>query len=114
MDQGVSRVPIVRAVSGQLGEEGVRNALGDLMAIGFLVELLVADYLQRSPEALRDELVEAIRSAGKETSQLAGLAPNEEAAELLADITVRMHDALDGYLDRALERLAAARAHARP
>ena len=103
-------MPIVRTGSAQLGEEGVRNALGDLMAIGFLVELLVADYLQRTSEPLRDRLVAAIRAAGKETSELAGLAADEEAAELLADITVRMHDAIDGYLDRALERIDAARA----
>jgi hypothetical protein len=93
-----------------MDEEAIRNVFADEMACGFLVELLLTDYLKRMPEPIRPGLVAAMRQTGRRIDHYAGLAKDERTAELLADVTVRMHDALDGYLDRALARLAAGQA----
>ena len=78
--------------------------MADQMACGFLLELLLADYLKRMPLGLRPGLVELIRTVGKRTFQLSDQPLNDEAAELLADVAVRMQGALDQYLSRALSR----------
>jgi hypothetical protein len=93
-----------------MDEEHLRNVFADQMAAGFIVELLLVDKLKSWPVEIRAQLVQAMRQSGRRTDQFAGAARNEAEAELLADVTVRMHRALDGYLDRALARLEAGEA----
>lgn len=92
-----------------MDDESLRNALADQMASGFLLELLLVDKLDSIPDELRDHWLELVRTTGRRTDQFAGLARSEEQAELVADITVRSHAALDGYLERAMARLEAGR-----
>jgi len=89
-----------------LDDDVLRNVMADQMACSMLVEILLVQYLNRfsTPED-RLEIVEAIRRSGRKTDHFAGRASTEALAELLADVTVRMHSALDGYLERALARL---------
>jgi hypothetical protein len=92
-----------------MDEEAIRNTMADQMACAFIVEILLVGYLKQFPAgAARDSIVETIKKTGRRTDQFAGLAKTDRMAELLSDVTVRMHSALDGYLERALARLAAA------
>lgn len=90
-----------------MDDQHLRNIAADQMAVGFIVELLLVDKLKSWPDEIRARLVQTLRDAARRTDQLAGTASNDHEAEVLADVTVRMHIAMDGYIDRALARLAA-------
>lgn len=87
-------------------EEAFRDLAADVMAQGFLTELLLTRFLKDHMSEYRAELVEAIKKSGRRTDHF-GQASSDQLAELHADVTVRMHSALDGYLKRAMARLAA-------
>ena len=89
-------------------EEAFRNIAADNMALGFIVEILLAKYLKSFPPRERSVLVESIKQTGRETNHLRGVTEGDEAmSELLADVVVRMHGALDGYVARAFARIGA-------
>ena len=86
-------------------EEAFRNVAADNMALGFI---LLAKHLKSFPPRERSVLVETLKKQGRETDHLQGLTRGDEAmSELLADVVVRMHEALDGYVARAFVRIGA-------
>ena len=88
-------------------EEQLRNIAADQMANAFITEILLCRYFKAHPEEMWDELGDHMVEVGKRTDHFTGIAKTEEEAEVFADVVVKMHDALRGYVDRALLRARA-------
>lgn len=88
-------------------DDQLRNLAADSMAQGFLVEILLTDYLRRWGGD-RFDMAQTILDVGQRTDEFAGLVEDFAEAEVFADVVVRMHEALDGYVGRALKRAEAA------
>lgn len=87
-------------------DDQLRNLAADSMAQGFLLEMLRTDYLRRFGP-FRFDMAKTILNVGQRTDHFAGLVKDFAEAEVFADVVVRMHQALDGYVGRALTRIAA-------
>lgn len=59
-------------------EEMFRNVAADSMAQGFIVEILLANYLEELLPSDRIAVVEAITEQGKRTDHFAGLIKDDE------------------------------------
>lgn len=89
-------------------EEMFRNVAADSMAQGFIIEILLAHYLGEMPPDDRLAIVESLTKTGKRTDHFAGLIKDDDrAAEKFADVVVKMHEALDGLIYRAVRRVVA-------
>ena len=89
-------------------EEMFRNVAADSMAQRFIVEFLLANYLRELLPGDRLQIIEALTKQGKKTDQFAGLIKDDDkAAEKFADVVVKMHQALDDLLYRAVRRVVA-------
>ena len=86
-------------------DEAFRNVAAESMAQGFLLEILLAAYLQPLAQDRREAFATSVLTAGQRTDQLDGLAKDEATAELLGDATRRMQAALEGLVFRAMRRL---------
>jgi hypothetical protein len=93
-----------------MNDEAFRNVAADSMAQGYIVEILLTQYLKTFPPQLRQSLVETLLSNGKRTDHFAGLAKDDQTAEMLSDVVVRMHNALEGLVARSVQRLLAGEA----
>jgi hypothetical protein len=91
-----------------LDDEAFRNVAADSMAQGFIVEILLSQYLRDSPLEHRRVLADSLVTTGKRTDLFQGLTNDEATAELFSDVVVRMHGALEGIVARAMARAAAA------
>ena len=87
-------------------EEQLRNLAADSMAQGFIVELLLTEYLKKFGQ-LKFDVAKSILDAGQRTDEFVGLVKDFAEAEVFADVVVKMHQALDTYVGRALKRVAA-------
>jgi hypothetical protein len=92
-----------------MNDEAFRNVAADSMAQGFVVEILLSQYLKQFAGDSREEVCRSLISTGQRTEHFAGLAKDEETAELFADVVVRMHAALEGLVSRAAARLETSR-----
>lgn len=82
-----------------------RNVAADEMAVSFLVEILLVDYFKKFRPEDREAMAATIIATGQRTDHFSGLDLDDTMAEALADVTVRMHEALVGIVSRALARL---------
>jgi hypothetical protein len=89
-------------------DEALRNVAAESMAQGFIVEILLAAYLQPLAQDRREAFATSVLTAGQRTDHLDGLAKDEAMAELLTDVTGRMQAALEGLVFRAMRRLVQA------
>ncbi len=89
-------------------DEMFRNVAANSMAQRFIVEFLLANYLRELLPGDRLQIIEALTKQGKKTDQFAGLIKDDDkAAEKFADVVVKMHQALDDLLYRAVRRVVA-------
>jgi hypothetical protein len=89
-------------------DEAFRTLAAESMAQGFLLEILLAAYLQPLAQDRREAFATSVLTAGQRTDQLDGLSKDEARAELLSDVTRRMQAALEGLVFRAMRRLVQA------
>jgi hypothetical protein len=89
-------------------DEAFRNVAADSMAHGFVLEILLAAYLQPLAQDRREAFATSVLTAGQRTDHLDGLAKDEAMAKLLGDVTARMQVALEGLVFRAMRRLVQA------
>lgn len=90
-----------------MDEEALRNVAADSMAQGFILELLLTRHVRSFPSETWEELARSIIQAGRNTAGFTGIAKTEHEAELLADVTVRMHRALATIVERSVQRAEA-------
>lgn len=86
-------------------DEAFRNVAARVSAQGFIVEILLAQYLKAFPPELRDAIADTIIQAGKLYDPGVRVA-GERAAELLSDVTVRTPGFVEDYTRAALARIA--------
>jgi hypothetical protein len=89
-------------------EDQIRNVAADQMAQSFIVEILLSRYFRAHPREMWEPLGEQLVQSGSRTDHFTGLVKNDEEAEVFADVVVKMHDALQDYVVRALQRAKAA------
>lgn len=87
-----------------MDDDWLRNLAADSMAQGFLIELLLTEHL-RSLGLKSADRAQWILDVGQRTDHLQGRVRDVAKAEVLSDVVVRMHAALDGYVGRALARM---------
>ncbi len=87
-------------------EDQLRNLAADSMAQGFILELLLVDYLKKFGQ-FKFATAKSILDAGQRTDGYTGLVKDIGEAEVFSDVVVRMHQSLDEYVGRALKRIAA-------
>lgn len=85
-------------------EDQIRRVAAENMALSYLVEILLSRYLKPLDGPLREDLAKTIISNGQRIDQFFGVAKSETDAELLADVAVKMHEALETIVRRALAR----------
>jgi hypothetical protein len=88
-----------------LDDDKLRNLLADEMSLNYLVEILLTKYLKDFDEPLRGGIASTILANGKRIDGLTGIAATEADAELIGDVTIRMHAALEDTIRRSLTRL---------
>jgi len=90
-----------------MNDEAFRNVAADSMAQGFVVEILLTQYLKTFPAGkVRKKICDSIIQTAKRTDHYEGLIQDEHVAELFADVVVRMHRAVEALVSRAAARVA--------
>lgn len=90
-----------------LDEHKIRNLLADEMSLNYLVEVLLTSYLKTFGPGVMEGVALTLLENGKRIDQLKGIAQTEADAELVSDVTMRMHVQLEDTIRRALYRLGA-------
>lgn len=90
-------------------EEVIRYTAAETMAHGFIIEVMLANYIKQFDPASHDDIAKTILETGKRTDHFAGVAKNDHAAEFFSDVVVTMHEVLERLVVRALERVRAGR-----
>jgi hypothetical protein len=91
-----------------MNDEAFRKVAAASMAQGFVVEILLTQYLKAFPAGdSRTSICDTIIRTAQRTDHYAGLTKDEHTAELFADVVVRMHGAIEQLVSRAAARIAA-------
>ena len=77
----------------------------DNMALGFIVEILLSQYLKSFPAEIRSNAADLLKKAARKTDGL-GTDEDPHMTVLLSDVVVALPKRFDGYVDRALDRVA--------
>lgn len=88
-----------------LDDDKIRNLLADEMSLNYLVEILLTRYFKEFDPPYREDIATTLLTNGRRIDGLKGIAPTEADAELVSDVTMRMHVALEDTIRRAMVRL---------
>ena len=87
-------------------EDQIRQVAADQMAVGFIVEILLKEYLKSFPPEQRGEIAQTIIKTGERTDAFTNVVKDDFEAEAFADVVVLSHGKVQGYVERALARIA--------
>jgi hypothetical protein len=89
-----------------MDDDKQRQVAGQVMAHGFLLEILMARYLSNFSTEGQTEIVDAILKTGMRTDHFEGLINDEQTAELFSDVVVKSHQELKRLVSQSLKRVA--------
>lgn len=87
-------------------EDNLRDLQAQIEALHFIIEILLADFINGHAPDDRTSLMAQIIDSDAQTAHLTGTASNEFDAEKIADLTVRRSGHLQLLLMRAAMRAA--------